>query len=57
MGRSDDFVVPPAVAVGVLPGAVFAGDLTVTIGEPLQFLGLEEVQSVEQVAQINLLWG
>ena len=57
MGRADNFVVPPAVPVGVFPIAVFAGHLPVAIGELVQFFGLEEVQSVEQVAHISCSLG
>ena len=52
MGRADYLVVAPAISIGVLPIPAFARDLTVATGELFQFLGLEEVQSVEQVAHL-----
>src|SRR6185369_11831569 len=49
MRAAHDLVVGPAVAVGVLPGAVFAGGLPMVAGE--RFAGLREVgESVEKVA-------
>src|SRR6185369_6209751 len=49
MRAAHDLVVGPAVAVGVLPGAVFAGGLAMIAGEALA--GLRKIgQSVEKVA-------
>jgi hypothetical protein len=54
VGRAHDLVVRPAVAVGVLPGAVFAGAAAVAAGK--RFLGQVEVgESVEEVAHSMIL--
>ena len=55
MGGAHDLVVAPAVAVGVLPVAVFRRGLAPTIRELLQLLALEEVQFVEQMAHLAFL--
>jgi hypothetical protein len=49
VGGAHDLVVGPAVAVGVFPGAVFAGGDTVVAGKALARVG-EIAQAVEKVA-------
>jgi hypothetical protein len=56
MSRADDFVVPPPVAIRVFPIAVLTSDLTVTIRKLFQCRGLEEIQSIEQMAHIIFLY-
>src|SRR5690606_10620399 len=52
VGRTDNLVMLPPLAIAVFPSAVFAGGDTVTIG--IRSLGLaEKIQSVEKMAHFS----
>jgi hypothetical protein len=54
VGAAHDLVMRPAVAVGIFPGAVFAGGQAMVAGEGL--LGLREVgEAVQKVAHVVVL--